>query len=128
MMPGTSQREVRTFRGQSLLFGIEVESQDTSLLPFPRPVFQLRLMPRISNADSELCVEYLPLWAQFPQNSLGKLDELFEEVGFAEVGNFELSLTQYANEQRRRWRSDWGIQKWRQWVLRTGNWERGRRS
>lgn len=68
----------------------------------------------------------LPLWAQFPQNSLGNLEALFQEIGFAEVGSFELNLTRYTSEEHRR-RRNWGYQKWTQWVLRRGNWERGRR-
>ena len=70
--------------------------------------------------------EGLPLYAQVPQNSLGNLETLFEEIGFAEVGNFELNLNRYASEAQSRWRN-WGFQAWTQWVLRTGNWERGRR-
>ena len=70
--------------------------------------------------------EGLPLWAQFPQNSLGDLEALFQEIGFAEVGSFDLDLTGYASEELRRMGS-WGNQKWMQWVLRKGNWERGRR-
>ncbi|KAL9077697.1 MAG: hypothetical protein Q9161_000069 [Pseudevernia consocians] len=70
--------------------------------------------------------EGLPLWAQFPQNSLGDLEALFEEIGFAEVGSFDLDLTGYASEELRRMRYG-GNQKWMQWVLREGNWERGRR-
>ena len=68
----------------------------------------------------------LPLWAQFPQNSLGDLEALFQEIGFAEVGSFDLDLTGYASEELRRMKY-WGNQKWMQWVLREGNWERGRR-
>lgn len=70
--------------------------------------------------------ESLPLWAQVPQDPLGDLEELFEEIGFTKVGSFELDLTQYASEEDRR-RRNWGFQKWTQWVLRAGNWERGRR-
>ncbi|KAF6240235.1 hypothetical protein HO173_001846 [Letharia columbiana] len=71
--------------------------------------------------------EGLPLWAQLPQNSLGNLEELFQEIGFAEVGSFELNLTGYTNEEHRRRRRNWGWQKWTQWVLKIGNWECGRR-
>ena len=70
--------------------------------------------------------ECLPLWAQFPQNALGNLEELFEEIGFDQVGSFELDLARYANEEHWRMRN-WGRQKWRQWVLQVGNWERGLR-
>ncbi len=70
--------------------------------------------------------EGLPLWAQFPQNALGDLEELFEEIGFDQVGSFELDLARYANEEH--WsRRNWGRHKWRQWVLQVGNWERGLR-
>ena len=71
----------------------------------------------------------LPLWAQVPQFSLGvlsDLEEILAEVGFDGVGSFELNLVRYANEEQQR-RRDWGLQKWTQWVLRTGNWECGRR-
>ena len=70
--------------------------------------------------------ERLPLWGQFPEHSIGDLDAIFQEIGFAEVGSFELNLNRYANEHQRR-REDWGTQKWSQWLLRTGNWEQGRR-
>lgn len=73
-----------------------------------------------------MCVERLPLWGQFPEYALGDLEELFREIGFAEVGSFELDLNRYANENQRR-RGDWGFEKWTQWLLRTGDWERGRR-
>ena len=71
--------------------------------------------------------ERLPLWAQFPQNSLGDLDEIFEEVGFTEADGFELNLVSYTNEEHRRRESDWAPQVWTQWVLQIGNWECGRR-
>lgn len=74
-------------------------------------------------------IDGLPLWAQVPQFSLGDLgdlEEIFAEIGFDGVGSFELNLVRYANEEQQR-RRDWGVQKWTQWVLRTGNWERGRR-
>lgn len=67
----------------------------------------------------------LPLWGQFPEYALGDLEGLFREIGFDEVGSFELNLNRYANEHQRR--EDWGSQKWSQWLLRTGNWEQGRR-
>lgn len=69
--------------------------------------------------------ERLPLWAQVPKNSLGNLEELYEGTGFAQVGSFELDLNRYTSEEHRR-RSNWGVQKWTQWVLRTEIWERGR--
>ena len=69
-------------------------------------------------------IERLPLWAQVPRNSLGDLEELYGGTGFAQVGSFELDLNRYTSEEHRR-RSNWGVQKWTQWVLRLGNWERG---
>ena len=69
---------------------------------------------------------HLPLWAQVPQGSLGDVESLFEEIGCDQVGSFELNLNYYASEGQRR-RGTFGPQKWTQWVLRTGNWERGRR-
>ena len=69
--------------------------------------------------------ERLPLWAQFPQGSPGNLEELFEEIGFIEARNFELDLFRFTNEEHRR--NYWGVQKWTQYLLQPGNWERGRR-
>lgn len=69
--------------------------------------------------------ERLPLWAQFPRGLPGNLEELFEEIGFVEAGGFELDLFRFANEEHRR--SHWGVQKWTQYLLQPGNWDRGRR-
>ena len=69
--------------------------------------------------------ERLPLWVQVPKDSLGDLEELYGGTGFAQVGSFELDLSRYTSEENRR-RSNWRVQKWTQWVLRVGNWERGR--
>lgn len=68
----------------------------------------------------------LALWAQVPQSSPGKLGELFEEIGFTKVGSFQLNLAIHANEEHWR-RRNWGFQKYTQWVLRFGDWDRGRR-
>lgn len=80
----------------------------------------------VSDARDLAKREHLPLWAQFPRNPMGDLEALFREIGFSEAGSFELNLTGYANEEHRR--RDWGVQRWTQWVLRIGDWERGRRS
>ena len=69
--------------------------------------------------------ERLPLWAQVPNYSLGDLEEVYGGTGFVHVGSFELDLNRYASEEHRR-RSNWGVQKWTQWVLRVGDWERER--
>ncbi|KAM0799220.1 hypothetical protein BDR22DRAFT_822529 [Usnea florida] len=70
--------------------------------------------------------ERLPLWAQFPRGSPGNLEELFEEIGFIEAGSFELDLFKFASEEHRR-RHCWGMQRWTQYLLQPGNWDRGRR-
>ena len=64
--------------------------------------------------------ERLPLWAQVPKNSVGDLEELYGGTGFAQVGSFEFDLNQYTSEEHRR-RSNWGVQKWTQWVFRVEN-------
>ena len=66
------------------------------------------------------------LWAQVPTNPLCELRALFEEIGFDNVGSFELNLALFANEEHRSQR-DWGFGTWTQWVLQIGNWEQGRR-
>lgn len=68
--------------------------------------------------------ERLHLWAQAPLGSMSDPWHIFEEIGFTRVGSFELNLNSYANEEQRR-RGNWGFQKWDQWVLQIGNWERG---
>ena len=45
--------------------------------------------------------ERLPLWGQFSEYALGDLEELFQEIGFAEVGSFALDINRYANEEQR---------------------------
>lgn len=72
----------------------------------------------IDDARDLAMEEDLALWAQFPQSSmvdLEDLEEIFKEVGFAEVGSFELDLDRYASEDHRR-RRNWVVQRWTQWV------------
>ena len=62
----------------------------------------------------------LPIWGQIPEQTVGNLEETLECVGFDEEDSFELDLGPYANEEDQR-RQNFGVQRWTQWLLRTGS-------
>lgn len=113
----------RHIHGQHLVINTIAIHPDVFEDEIPQIAYKL-----IDDARDLAKAEGLPLWAQFPGDYMGDLGGLFFEVGFVEVGAFELNLVGYVSEeQRRRRRRNWGVQRWTQWVLRSGDWDHGRR-